>query len=155
MSLGCAADLYRNVYVDRTDTQHCNSARSRHKPDTSSRSNASTTDADEDSAASLYRNAACLSDKPTDSFHFIQFQENDMKVSMIALAFAAFATTASAYAVTSVDANAAGYSAPQTQQWTPGHSNAMAKTRQDVRQELVQAQKDGQLAALNKLYQGS
>ncbi|QQC66441.1 DUF4148 domain-containing protein [Paraburkholderia ginsengisoli] len=78
-----------------------------------------------------------------------------MKVSMIALAFAAFATTASAYAVTSVDANTAPYDAQQTHQWTPEHGNTTAKTRRDVRQELVRAQKDGQLAALNKLYQGS
>ena len=78
-----------------------------------------------------------------------------MKVSMIALAFAAFATTASAYAVTSVDANAAQYDAQQTHQWAAEHNGATAKTRQDVRQELVRAQKDGQLAALGKLYQGS
>jgi hypothetical protein len=43
----------------------------------------------------------------------------------------------------------------QTQQWTPDHSGATAKTRQEVRQELVHAQKDGQLAALKQLYQGS
>ena len=78
-----------------------------------------------------------------------------MKVSMIALAFAAFATTASAYAVTSVDANPTKYNAEQTQQWTPDHGGATAKTRQEVRQELARAQKDGQLAALKQLYQGS
>jgi hypothetical protein len=147
--------LYRNVYVDRTDTQHCNSPRSRHTPDTSAGSNASTTDADRNFAANLNPNAARLSDKPTVFSHLIQFQENDMKVSMIALAFAAFATTASAYAVPSVDANAAQYEAQQTHQWAPEHNDAKAKTRRDVRQELVRAQKDGQLAALSKLYQGS
>ena len=78
-----------------------------------------------------------------------------MKVSMIALAFAAFATTASAYAVTSVDTNATRYDTQQTHQWAPDHNGATAKTRQDVRQELVRAQKDGQLAALSKIYQGS
>jgi hypothetical protein len=84
-----------------------------------------------------------------------QFLENDMKVSMIALALAAFAATASAYATTSVDANADKLNIQQTQQWTPDHSSATAKTRQEVRQELVHAQKDGQLAALKQLYQGS
>jgi hypothetical protein len=150
-----AVDLYRNVYVNRSDTQHCNSPFSRHKPDTSAGSNASTTDADEDLAAELDPSAAHFPDQPTDSLHSIQLQENDMKVSMIALAFAAFATTASAYAVPSADANAARYDAQQTQQWTPNQGSATAKTRQQVRQELVRAQKDGQLAALNKLYQGS
>jgi hypothetical protein len=99
-----------------------------------------------------------LPDTPTDSLHSIQLQENDMKVSMIALAFAAFAATASAYAANPVDANAAQLAqqaAQQSHQWTPEHGSATAKTRQDVRQELVRAQKDGQLAALNKLYQGS
>jgi hypothetical protein len=78
-----------------------------------------------------------------------------MKVSMITLALAAFATTASAYAAPSVDANAGKYDIQQTQQWTPNHDGATGKTRQEVRQELVRAQKDGQLAALSKLYQGS
>jgi hypothetical protein len=94
--------------------------------------------------------------RSTDGFSsLIQLQEYDMKVSMIALAFAAFATTASAYAVPSADANAVTHDAQQTHQWTPDQANATGKTRKEVRQELVRAQHDGQLAALNKLYQGS
>ena len=81
-----------------------------------------------------------------------------MKVSKIALAafaFTAFATTASAYAATSVDANAAGYTVQQSHQWTPSQNAPQSKTRAEVRQELVQAEKDGQLAAINRFYQGS
>jgi invasion protein IalB len=84
-----------------------------------------------------------------------------MKVSKItfaafsALAFSAFATTASAYAASSVDANAAGYNVEQSHQWTPSQNAPQSKTRAEVRQELVEAQKDGQLAALNRFYQGS
>ena len=84
-----------------------------------------------------------------------------MKVSKItfaafsALAFSAFATTASAYAASSVDANAAGYNVEQSHQWTPSQNASQSKTRAEVRQELVEAQKDGQLAALNRFYQGS
>jgi Domain of unknown function (DUF4148) len=87
------------------------------------------------------------------------FQENDMKVTMFALAFAACATTASAYAVNSTansaDAPAGNDDSQHAVQWTPAQNAPHAKTRAEVRQELVRAQKDGQLAALNKLYQGS
>jgi hypothetical protein len=82
-------------------------------------------------------------------------QENDMEVSMIVLAFAAFATTASAYAANSVDVNAGANDVQQVHQWAPVQSAQKVKTRAEVRQELVRAEKDGQLAALNKLYQGS
>lgn len=78
-----------------------------------------------------------------------------MKVSIIALALAACATTASAYAAGSVDTNASGYDAQQTHQWAPVQTAPKARTRAEVRQELVRAENDGQLAALNKLYQGS
>lgn len=84
-----------------------------------------------------------------------------MKVSIIALAFsaiAASATTLSAHAANPVansnDANVSSYDAQQTHQWTPIQSAPQAKTRADVRQELVRAEKDGQLAALSKLYRG-
>jgi flagellar basal body L-ring protein FlgH len=81
-----------------------------------------------------------------------------MKVTMLALAFAACATTVSAYAANPA-ANPAtnpADAAPQhSQQWTPAQNAPQAKTRAEVRQELVRAQNDGQLAALNKLYQGS
>lgn len=82
-----------------------------------------------------------------------------MKVTMLALAFAACAATASAYAANpaanSADAHAGNYDPQHALQWTPAQNAPHAKTRAEVRQELVRAQKDGQLAALNKLYQGS
>lgn len=78
-----------------------------------------------------------------------------MKVSMIALAFAAFATTASAYAANPAGVNADGYDGQQVHQWASAQRISTIKTRADVRQELELAQKDGQLAALKKLYQGS
>lgn len=78
-----------------------------------------------------------------------------MKVSMIALAFAACVTTVSAFASSPVDANVASSNAQQTSQWVPSQAAVHAKTRAEVRQELARAQQDGQLAALNKLYQGS
>ena len=88
-----------------------------------------------------------------------------MKVSIIALAFTAFtalaasAMTVSAYAanpaVNSATANSGSYDAQQATQWAPVQPATTAKTRAEVRQELVRAQKDGQLAALSKIYQGS
>ncbi|RKE37671.1 uncharacterized protein DUF4148 [Paraburkholderia sp. BL23I1N1] len=79
-----------------------------------------------------------------------------MKTSMIALAFAAFATAGFAHAS---DAPAAAtvsqLGAAQVQQWSANQTGAMQKTRADVRHELVQAQKDGQLAQLSNLYRGS
>jgi hypothetical protein len=82
-------------------------------------------------------------------------QENDMKVTMIALAFAACATTASAYAANSADVRAGTYDPQHALQWAPAQNTSQAKTRAQVREELVRAEKDGQLAALSKLYQGS
>ena len=82
-----------------------------------------------------------------------------MKVTMLALAFAACAATASAYAANSAphsaDASAGNDDTQHALQWTPDQNATHAKTRAEVRQELVRAQKDGQLAALNRLYQGS
>lgn len=80
-----------------------------------------------------------------------------MKVSMIALtlAVAAGATTVSAYAANPVDQRTDTAIVQQVSQWSPAQGAPKAKTRAEVRQELVRAQKDGQLAALSKLYQGS
>jgi hypothetical protein len=70
-----------------------------------------------------------------------------MKTSIIALALAASAFTGIAHAAVPV-ADSADKSAAN-------RISMMAKTRAEVRQELVQAQKDGQLASLNNLYRGS
>lgn len=81
-----------------------------------------------------------------------------MKVSTIALTFAACALTASAYAANPanpVDVHTQTYDAPHAVQWTPAPNAPHAKTRAEVRQELVRAEQDGQLAAINKFYQGS
>jgi hypothetical protein len=80
--------------------------------------------------------------------------ENDMKVTMLALTFAACASTATAYAANPVDAHTGTRDAQSTLQWTAAQ-NAPQVTRAEVRQELVRAEKDGQLAALDKLYRGS
>ncbi|MDP9650516.1 DUF4148 domain-containing protein [Paraburkholderia caledonica] len=83
-----------------------------------------------------------------------------MKVSMIGFALAALAASAmsaSAFAATSagVNANANTFDAQQAASWAPAQTALKSKTRAEVRQELVRAEKDGQLAALSKLYQGS
>jgi len=78
-----------------------------------------------------------------------------MKVSTIALTFAACALTASAYAANPATDMHTQTDAPHAVQWTPAANAPHAKTRAEVRQELVRAQKDGQLAAINKFYQGS
>ena len=78
-----------------------------------------------------------------------------MKVTMIALAFAASALTASAYAANPTQVHASDNTAQQTAQWSPAQNAPKAKTRAEVRQELVRAEKDGQLAALSQLCQGS
>jgi hypothetical protein len=77
-----------------------------------------------------------------------------MKVTMTALAlsFAAFAATAPAHAANAVDANAAHYTAQQTQDWSA--IQTAPKTRAQVRAELVRAQHDGELAAVKDLYRG-
>jgi hypothetical protein len=43
--------------------------------------------------------------------------------------------------------------AQQTHQWAP--TQTAAKSRAEVRQELARATKSGEIASLNKLYQGS
>ncbi|MDR6378828.1 DUF4148 domain-containing protein [Paraburkholderia caledonica] len=91
-----------------------------------------------------------------------------MKVSIIGLALAtlaASAMSASAFAATSAGANTNSsanasttvttFDAQQAASWAPAQTALKSKTRAEVRQELVSAEKDGQLAALSKLYQGS
>ncbi|NPT55391.1 DUF4148 domain-containing protein [Paraburkholderia elongata] len=79
-----------------------------------------------------------------------------MKTSMIALAFAAFATAGFAHASDAPTAATEGQSgAAQMQQWNASQSGTMQKTRAEVRHELVQAQQDGKLPRLNSLYRGS
>ena len=78
-----------------------------------------------------------------------------MKTSMIALAFAAFATASFAHASEAPATTGGQSAAAQMQQWHPSQTGAMQKTRAEVRHELVQAQQDGQLAQLNNLYRGS
>ncbi|CAG9274986.1 DUF4148 domain-containing protein [Paraburkholderia unamae] len=82
-----------------------------------------------------------------------------MNVSKLALAFAAtvtFAAAAPVFAAMPAQASAAQPSVQASQVWTPASNAANAKiTRAQVRQELVQAQHDGQLAAINQLYRGS
>ncbi|WP_322045259.1 DUF4148 domain-containing protein [Paraburkholderia sp. J67] len=84
-----------------------------------------------------------------------------MQVSKIALVFAAGAALVAASAsFAAVPASAASASATavqtQAQSWTPAHQDANAKiTRAQVRQELVDAEHNGQLDALRNLYRGS
>jgi hypothetical protein len=86
-----------------------------------------------------------------------RFQENDMKVTTIALvlsACAAVATATSAFASSPAGASAGDRDAQPARQWTPADNAPKGKTRAQVRAELVHAQQDGQLAALSKLYRG-
>ncbi|WP_322028558.1 DUF4148 domain-containing protein [Paraburkholderia sp. J76] len=82
-----------------------------------------------------------------------------MNVSKLALAFAASAAVlaaAPAFAAMPVQAGAAQPAQQSGQAWTPASNAANVKvTRAQVRQELVQAQHDGQLAAIQQLYRGS
>ena len=78
-----------------------------------------------------------------------------MNVSKLALAFAASAAVLAAAPVFAA-MPAQSSAAQQSQAWTPASNAANAKiTRAQVRQELIQAQHDGQLAALQQLYRGS
>lgn len=83
-----------------------------------------------------------------------------MKVSMIALTFAACAFGSVAHAavpaaLTATVTNSEIAQAAQPQ-WSANAARVAPKTRAQVRQELVQAEKDGQLANLNRsLYSGS
>ncbi|MCP3706015.1 DUF4148 domain-containing protein [Paraburkholderia sp. CNPSo 3274] len=82
-----------------------------------------------------------------------------MNVSKLALAVAASAAVLAAapvFAAMPAQTGAAQAVVQQSQAWTPASNAANAKiTRAQVRQELVQAQHDGQLAALQQLYRGS
>jgi Domain of unknown function (DUF4148) len=94
------------------------------------------------------------------SVHFLtiyRFMENIMKTSIITLAFAAFAASGFVQAAdnaTTATATATATATPTEQSGT-SRIGASQKTRADVRHELVQAQKDGQIASLNKLYRGT
>ena len=81
-----------------------------------------------------------------------------MKVSMIALTFAALAVGNLAHAANPAPATTKNPDVVQAAQaqWSAGAANVAPKTRAEVRHELVQAEKDGQLASLNRtLYSGS
>ncbi|MBB2927526.1 DUF4148 domain-containing protein [Paraburkholderia silvatlantica] len=82
-----------------------------------------------------------------------------MNVSKLALAFAASAAVLAAapvFAAMPAQPGAAPSPVQQSQAWTPAGNAANAKiTRAQVRQELIQAQHDGQLAAIQQLYRGS
>ncbi|BBU32032.1 hypothetical protein BTHE68_57660 (plasmid) [Burkholderia sp. THE68] len=72
-----------------------------------------------------------------------------MKSTLVAFALVASAMTGVAHAaVTNTPMSV------QTEQAVAKHAYA-GKTRAEVKQELVQAQRDGQIAALRSLYQGS
>jgi invasion protein IalB len=82
-----------------------------------------------------------------------------MNVSKLALAFAAsaaFVSAAPVFAAMPAAQNAAQTTVQQAQAWTPSSNAANTKlTRAEVRQQLVEAQHDGQLAALRDVYRGS
>ncbi|MBR8233207.1 DUF4148 domain-containing protein [Burkholderia sp. AU42008] len=75
-----------------------------------------------------------------------------MNTSKITLAFASLALTASAYAASPAETVAGHSDVPAASQWAP--LAPMAKTRSEVRQELVAARQNGELDALRKLYSG-
>jgi hypothetical protein len=109
-------------------------------------------------AASPGRPLLMLSDPRTSLIQ--PFKENDMKVSMIALTFAASVIGSVAHAAVptpstgTVDSSQIAQAAQP--QWSASTASVAGKTRAQVRQELVQAEKDGQLANLNRsLYMGS
>jgi cbb3-type cytochrome oxidase cytochrome c subunit len=81
---------------------------------------------------------------------YLWLTENTMKASMMALAFAAFATTGIAHAADSAALNGAVSNVAQTQQ-----NSVTPKTRAEVRHELALAEKDGELARLQSLYHGN
>lgn len=72
-----------------------------------------------------------------------------MKSTIVAFALVASAVAGVAHAA--VPANPVNV---QRQQTVASQNNA-GKTRAEVKRELVQAQRDGQIAALRSLYQGS
>jgi hypothetical protein len=98
-----------------------------------------------------------------DAFFIDRFKENVMQVSKIVLSLvagAAFAAASASFAAVPAAATAdnAAQAAVQSQaqNWTPAQQNANTKiTRAQVRQELVDAEHNGQLDALRSLYRGS
>lgn len=73
-----------------------------------------------------------------------------MKVSAVSLALLIFAATSSAYAADPTPAVSNTSSAAQSEQSIPPASANLSKTREQIYQELRQAQQSGQLAELNK-----
>lgn len=80
-----------------------------------------------------------------------------MQVSKIALALvagAALVAASASFAAVPASSDTAAQTPAQT--WTPTQQNANTKiTRAQVRQELVDAEHNGQLDALRSLYRGS
>ncbi|WP_321797712.1 DUF4148 domain-containing protein [Caballeronia sp. J97] len=72
-----------------------------------------------------------------------------MKSTIVAFALVAGALTGVAHAAVANTPVSV-----QTEQAVANHAHA-GKTRAEVKRELVQAQRDGQIAALRSLYQGS
>jgi hypothetical protein len=82
------------------------------------------------------------------------FQENTMKALMIAVTIAVSATTGVAYAADYAPANVEKSVVVHLDPSTQGN-NTLSRTRAQVRAELAQAQKNGQLSYLNStLYRG-
>jgi len=78
-----------------------------------------------------------------------------MKRSMIALAFAVCAVSGWAHTAGTVSMAGDAASDVQTQHWSAAPNGITPKTRSQIRQELVEAKRDGQLAYLNStLYRG-
>jgi len=74
---------------------------------------------------------------------------------MITLAFAAFAVSGWAHAAGTVSSGGEATSNVQTQQWSPSRDSIAPKSRAEVRQELVQSERDGQRDYLDRtLYRG-
>ncbi|HEV3427667.1 MAG TPA: DUF4148 domain-containing protein [Paraburkholderia sp.] len=98
-----------------------------------------------------------LDRQPVVFFSIYRFKENIMQVSKIALALVAGAALVAASAsFAAVPASSDTAAQTPTQTWTPTQQNANTKiTRAQVRQELVDAEHNGQLDALRSLYRGS
>ncbi|WP_089165114.1 DUF4148 domain-containing protein [Caballeronia sordidicola] len=78
-----------------------------------------------------------------------------MKRSMITLALAVCAVSGWAHAAGTVNAAGDATSVVQTKNWSASPNGIAPKTRSQIRQELVEAKRDGQLAYLNStLYRG-
>jgi hypothetical protein len=122
--------------------------------------------------ALMHQRRNLLGTRPKDqpvAFFIYRFKENVMQVSKIVLsltAVAAFGAASASFAAMPTSADNAAQAAvqsqmqmqtqTQTQNWTPAQQNASSKiTRAQVRQELVDAEHNGQLDALRSLYRGS